>query len=64
MSQPRRQPYERDFEKCFEMLQGMDREEHDALLRDTGILDEHGQLAPRYRVDEAQADQVKPAATP
>ena len=63
MSRSRRQPYQRDFEECFDMLHRMDREEHDALLREAGILDEHGQLAARYRVDDVQADRVKPAAT-
>ncbi len=64
MSRPCRQPYKRDFDECFEMLHGMDREEHDALLRDAGILDEHGQLAVRYRADPAEPHRVKPAATP
>ena len=60
MSRPRNLPYERDFEECFDMLDRMNRDEHDALLREAGILDEHGDLAARYRPVEARTDKATP----
>ena len=61
MSRPHQQPYKHDFEECFEMLHQMNREEHDALLREAGILDDDGELAARYRPVEARVDTSEPS---
>jgi hypothetical protein len=45
------------------MLHRMNRDEHDALLREAGILDEHGDLAARYRPGEARTDKASPGPT-
>jgi len=57
MTRPHHQPYEREFEESLDLLHRMSREEHDALLRDAGILGDDGDLAARYRPVEAQADE-------
>ena len=41
-----------EHQQVMERLRRMSPEEHDRLLQDAGILDEHGQLAERYRPPE------------
>jgi hypothetical protein len=61
MTRAHNQPYEREFKESFELLHRMSRVEHDALLRDAGILDEDGDLAARYRPVEERADKSEPS---